>query len=99
MTEPSNPLLFPALQVSRFHDEERGEISRMPPPGGDFGGGGGKGGGKPGDWVCPKGCGMVFASKSSCFKCGTPKPGGFGGGPAPVTAKRRLPGSGVLLGH
>mmetsp|Transcript_94581 Transcript_94581/g.267733 ORF Transcript_94581/g.267733 Transcript_94581/m.267733 type:complete len:117 (+) Transcript_94581:97-447(+) len=56
----------------------------------DFGGGkgggkdfGGKGGGKqsrPGDWECPKGCGMVFASKSECFKCGAPKPREGGGG-------------------
>lgn len=33
----------------------------------------GKGKGKPGDWVCPQ-CGdIVFASKSSCNKCGTEK--------------------------
>ena len=29
-----------------------------------------------GDWMCPKGCGNVFASKMRCFRCGTPKPGG-----------------------
>eukprot|EP00929_Paragymnodinium_shiwhaense_P098227 TRINITY_DN5973_c0_g1_i1.p1 TRINITY_DN5973_c0_g1~~TRINITY_DN5973_c0_g1_i1.p1 ORF type:complete len:114 (-),score=24.59 TRINITY_DN5973_c0_g1_i1:109-450(-) len=42
----------------------------------------GKGGGKsmkPGDWECPKCGGMVFASKSSCFKCGASKPSGGGG--------------------
>merc|ERR1719343_164902 len=50
--------------------------------GGGFGGkgGGGKDGGKPGDWDCPSCGAMVFASKSSCFKCGTPKPGGGGQG-------------------
>ena len=49
--------------------------------GGGYGGGapmgGGGGGGaevRPGDWTCP-GCGAnVFASKSSCFKCATPRP-------------------------
>jgi len=50
--------------------------------------GGGKGGGRPEDWECPK-CGAnVFGSKSSCYKCGEPKPrgggsyggGGYGGG-------------------
>jgi cold shock CspA family protein len=31
---------------------------------------------RPGDWTCP-GCGSnVFASKSTCFKCQTPKPEG-----------------------
>jgi hypothetical protein len=29
-----------------------------------------------GDWMCPKGCGNVFASKMRCFRCGTPKPQG-----------------------
>jgi|TARA_B110000977_G_scaffold198242_1_gene282668 hypothetical protein len=27
-----------------------------------------------GDWMCPKGCGNVFASKMRCFRCGAPKP-------------------------
>ena len=27
----------------------------------------------PGDWDCPRGCGIVFASKESCFKCFTPR--------------------------
>ena len=62
-----------------------------PPPygggggyGGGFGGGGGYGGGgggnvRPGDWTCPS-CGAnVFASKTNCFKCNAPKPGGMGG--------------------
>jgi len=37
---------------------------------------------RPGDWTCPS-CGAnVFASKSSCFKCGATKSGGggYGGG-------------------
>ena len=46
--------------------------------------GNGAGGGgyerKPGDWTCPACSANVFASKSSCFKCGEPKPGGGGGG-------------------
>ena len=48
-------------------------------------GGGGRGGGagREGDWQCPKGCGNVFASKPTCFKCGEPKPGGDGGVPVP----------------
>jgi len=29
-----------------------------------------------GDWMCPKGCGNVFASKMRCFRCGAPKPQG-----------------------
>ena len=43
--------------------------------GAPMGGGGGGGGDiRPGDWTCP-GCGAnVFASKSSCFKCATPRP-------------------------
>jgi len=28
---------------------------------------------RPGDWDCPRGCGIVFASKESCFKCFTPR--------------------------
>ena len=33
---------------------------------------------RPGDWTCLQ-CGAnVFASKSSCFKCGAPKPGAGG---------------------
>jgi hypothetical protein len=43
------------------------------------GSGGGGGGGRPGDWQCPKGCGVVFANKSNCFRCGTPRGGGGGG--------------------
>jgi len=52
-----------------------------------FGAGGGgarDGGGREGDWQCPRGCGVVFASKPACFRCGLPKgaaaPGGRGGG-------------------
>jgi hypothetical protein len=26
------------------------------------------------DWACPRGCGVVFASKKRCFRCGTAKP-------------------------
>ena len=42
---------------------------------------------RPGDWLCPHGCGNVFASKPRCFRCGAPRPrdahtfgGGYGGG-------------------
>ena len=43
------------------------------------GGGGGGGDVRPGDWTCPS-CGAnVFASKTNCFKCHAPKPGGMGG--------------------
>jgi hypothetical protein len=44
-------------------------------------GGGGDGGrgaaaaGRSGDWACPSCEASVFASKSACFKCGTPRPG------------------------
>jgi hypothetical protein len=30
---------------------------------------------RPGDWTCPNCSANVFASKFSCYKCGTPKPG------------------------
>jgi RNA-binding protein FUS len=58
--------------------------------GGDRGFGGDRGGGgggfreraapsrRPGDWDCPAGCGLVFASKSNCFRCGVAKPEGAG---------------------
>lgn len=36
--------------------------------------GGGHGDTRPGDWRCPKCHANVFASKSNCFKCSTPKP-------------------------
>jgi hypothetical protein len=35
---------------------------------------------RPGDWQCPAGCGVVFASKSICFRCAAPKPEGAGQG-------------------
>ena len=52
---------------------------------GGMGGMGGKGGGmgggmgappdiRPGDWTCPNCNANVFASKSECFRCQTPKP-------------------------
>ena len=52
---------------------------------GGYGGGIGGFGGREGDWQCPRGCGVVFASKSSCFRCGIEKGavvhrGGRGGG-------------------
>ena len=28
----------------------------------------------PRDWPCPRGCGVVFASKKRCFRCGAAKP-------------------------
>ena len=58
--------------------------------GGGWGGGGSRGGygyndrprggptPRPGDWNCPAGCGLVFASKYNCFRCGAPKPEGAG---------------------
>ena len=49
--------------------------------GGSFGGGGGS---RDGDWQCPRGCGVVFANKAVCFRCGVakgaPMTGGGGGG-------------------
>ena len=27
-----------------------------------------------GDWLCPNGCGNVYASKTKCFRCGVHKP-------------------------
>lgn len=45
---------------------------------GGYGGGGGGNGARPGDWECPKCQINCFASKSECFKCGEPKPGGGG---------------------
>jgi len=47
--------------------------------GGSFGGGGGGGGGggheaRPGDWPCPNCNANCCASRTGCFKCGTPKP-------------------------
>ena len=36
-------------------------------------------GGRPGDWQCPRGCGVVFANKNKCFRCGAPKGGGGDG--------------------
>ena len=46
-----------------------------------FGGyGSGQSNSRDGDWQCPRGCGVVFASKPACFRCGLPKgqtvPGG-----------------------
>jgi hypothetical protein len=29
-----------------------------------------------GDWMCPNQCGLVFSSKSNCFRCGIAKPFG-----------------------
>ena len=28
----------------------------------------------PGEWPCPRGCGVVFAAKKRCFRCGVAKP-------------------------
>ena len=47
--------------------------------GGGYGGGGGGGDVRPGDWTCPSCSANVFASKTNCFKCHAPKPGGMGG--------------------
>ena len=72
--------------------------------GGDRGGGGGGGGGgmqadlrtgetvRPGDWTCPECRANVFAMKSSCFRCNTPKPNGgddrYGGGGSAKAKKK-----------
>ncbi len=37
------------------------------------------GGASAGDWECPSCDANVFASKSTCYKCNTPRPGGGGG--------------------
>mmetsp|Transcript_20850 Transcript_20850/g.49726 ORF Transcript_20850/g.49726 Transcript_20850/m.49726 type:complete len:261 (+) Transcript_20850:109-891(+) len=53
---------------------------RGPPRQGGFPGGG-PGNVRPGDWTCPSCQANVFASKMSCFRCGTPKEDvGQGGG-------------------
>lgn len=53
---------------------------QQPGPGPDMYGrpppGAGRGEIRAGDWMCPKGCGNVFASKMRCFRCGAPKPQG-----------------------
>jgi len=36
------------------------------------------------DWMCPRGCGVVFGSKSNCFKCGSPREAGADEVPADV---------------
>ena len=45
------------------------------PPGGSTREGPGAGA-RGGDWACPRGCGVVFASKPRCFRCGEPRPPG-----------------------
>jgi len=73
-----SPKLFSARSMTYAGDVR---VSRRAIPDG--------GGGEPraGDWLCGS-CGVnVFASKTKCFKCGTPKPGGAGasaGGEAAV---------------
>jgi len=32
---------------------------------------------RPGDWMCPSGCGSMYAAKGACFRCGCPKPNEF----------------------
>ena len=29
---------------------------------------------QPGDWMCPSGCGAMYATKGTCFRCGCPRP-------------------------
>jgi hypothetical protein len=36
-------------------------------------------GGKPGDWVCPRCSAHCYASRTSCYKCSAPHPGGMAG--------------------
>lgn len=71
---------LPGLARTSIWYQARQVTSRhVSPQSGWYGGGGGKGGGPPGrdgDWRCTS-CGAnVFASKTACFKCGTPKGGG-----------------------
>eukprot|EP00036_Acanthoecidae_sp_10tr_P008667 CAMPEP_0182923226 /NCGR_PEP_ID=MMETSP0105_2-20130417/5289_1 /TAXON_ID=81532 ORGANISM="Acanthoeca-like sp., Strain 10tr" /NCGR_SAMPLE_ID=MMETSP0105_2 /ASSEMBLY_ACC=CAM_ASM_000205 /LENGTH=617 /DNA_ID=CAMNT_0025060919 /DNA_START=69 /DNA_END=1922 /DNA_ORIENTATION=- len=47
---------------------------------------------RPGDWRCPSCSANVFASKSSCFKCGTAKPGVGGPGGMPFGGMPSMPG-------
>jgi len=54
------------------------------------GGGGGGAGGKPDDWTCDQCGAMVFASRSTCFKCGASKPGGGSSGPGGGGSDHRL---------
>ena len=52
---------------------------------------------KPGDWRCPKCLCVVFASKSACFQCRTPKPQRStfaAGGGSPATGRRSDGGGG-----
>jgi len=70
-----SPKLFSARSMTYAGDVR---VSRRAIPDG--------GGGEPraGDWACPS-CGVnVFASKTKCFKCGTPKDGAATGGEAAV---------------
>jgi hypothetical protein len=56
--------------------------ARSAPVSGTSGGlGGGGGVRRPGDWTCPGCTAHNFASRSACFKCKNPKPGGGGGAP------------------
>jgi HrpA-like RNA helicase len=57
-----------------------------------FGGYGGGGGGRDGDWQCPRGCGVVFAFKPACFRCGLPKGAVSAGGRGRDRAGGRLGG-------
>jgi hypothetical protein len=51
--------------------------SRHPPGGAGVSTREGPGAGaRGGDWACPRGCGVVFASKPRCFRCGEPRPPG-----------------------
>ena len=36
-------------------------------------------GGRPGDWECPRCSALCYASRTSCFKCSAPHPGGMAG--------------------
>jgi hypothetical protein len=80
---------FPRFPLSR--SRQYGGGGGYERSGGSWGGGGGgwnSGGGRgyndrprgptprPGDWNCPAGCGLVFASKPNCFRCGVAKPEG-----------------------
>ena len=84
-----------------------GSAMRAPPPGSAMGAGprtpaSAMKNARPGDWLCPQGCGVVFASKNRCFRCGCPKPpgsamgGGAMGGSAGLANGRGAMGGGAM---
>lgn len=67
--------------------------------GGPFENGGNNLGKRAGDWVCPE-CGAnVFASKSACYRCSCPRPGGPGPTARQVGGAAGPTGEGKASGH